>query len=160
MAPIPATATLQTPRSPATSASPRSLGKRRPCRPRSLSERRGSWASSSHHPSLASSRALPRAASRRRPRDTWPTISHPPPTCRVPRHGVQRGTISGAPIVPPEEGAPPYAVPPLSEERPPREEPPPGEERPERRGSGPTPPPSPREEPPPGEERPGRRTPP
>jgi len=90
-----------------------------------------------------------------------------PPTTDLPRTpprgtpgDVERGTISGAPIVPPEEGAPPYAVPPLSEERPPREEPPPGEERPERRGSGPTPPPSPREEPPPGEERPGRRTPP
>src|SRR5215216_3829680 len=70
---------------------------------------------------------------------------------------VERGTVSDAPIVPPEEGVPPYVASPPGGEAPSREEPPPGEERPERRGG--TTPPIPREEPPPGEERPGRRTP-
>ena len=74
--------------------------------------------------------------------------------------GAERGTISDSPIVPPEEGVPPYVASPPGEERPPREEPPPGEERPERRGSVPPPPPIAREEPPTGEERPGSRTPP
>ena len=74
---------------------------------------------------------------------------------------VERGTVSDAPIVPPEESVrvPPYVASPPGGESPSREEPPPWEERPERRGSRPTPP-SAREEPPPGEERPGRRTPP
>ena len=71
---------------------------------------------------------------------------------------VERGTVSDAPIVPPEEDVPPYIGSPPGGESPSREEPPPGEERPERRGG--TTPPTPREEPPPGEERPGRRTPP
>jgi hypothetical protein len=89
-----------------------------------------------------------------------------PSTTEVPRTpprgtpgDVERGTISDAPIVPPEEGVPPYAASPPGEEQPLREAPPPGEERPERRGSVPTTPPTPREEPPAGEERPGRRTP-
>ncbi len=73
---------------------------------------------------------------------------------------VERGTISDAPIVPPEEGVPPYVASPPGGESPSREEPPPGEERPERRGDRSTTPSTPREEPPPGEERPGRRTPP
>src|SRR5215208_3864086 len=71
---------------------------------------------------------------------------------------VERGTVSDAPIVPPEEDVPPHVASPPGGESPSREEPPPGEERPERRGG--TTPPTPREEPPPGEERPGRRTPP
>jgi hypothetical protein len=71
---------------------------------------------------------------------------------------VERGTISDAPIVPPEEGVPPFVASPPGGESPSREEPPPGEERPERRGGGTTTPPTAREEPPPGEERPGRRT--
>jgi hypothetical protein len=71
---------------------------------------------------------------------------------------VERGTVSDAPIVPPEEGVPPYVASPPGGESPSRQEPPPGEERPERRGG--TTPPTPREEPPPGEEKPGRRTPP
>ena len=70
---------------------------------------------------------------------------------------VERGTVSDAPIVPPED-VPPYVASPPGGESPSREEPPPGEERPERRGG--TTPPTPQEEPPPGEERPGRRTPP
>lgn len=71
---------------------------------------------------------------------------------------VERGTVSDAPFVPPEEDVPPYVASPPGGESPSREEPPPGEERPERRGG--TTPPTPREEPLPGEERPGRRTPP
>ncbi len=88
-----------------------------------------------------------------------------PPTTDVPRTppsgtpgDVERGTVSDAPIVPPEEGVPPYVASPPGGESPSREEPPPGEERPERRGGGTTTPPTAREEPPPGEERPGRRT--
>ncbi len=53
---------------------------------------------------------------------------------------VERGTVSDTPIVPPEEGVPPYVASPPGGESPSREEPPPGEERPERRGSEPTPP--------------------
>jgi hypothetical protein len=59
------TATPQTPRSPVTSASLRSLGRLSPCIPRSLSGLRGSWVSSSHHPSSASSREPPRVGARR-----------------------------------------------------------------------------------------------
>ena len=46
---------------------------------------------------------------------------------------VERGTVSDAPIVPPEEGVPPYVASPPGGESPSREEPPPGEERPGRR---------------------------
>ena len=86
-----------------------------------------------------------------------------PDVPRTPLRGTpedaERGTVSDAPIVPPEEGVPPYVASPPSEERQLREEPPPGEERPERRGAAPTTPLTAREEPPAGEERPGRRTP-
>ena len=95
------------------------------------------------------------------------TVTDVPPTTDVPRtplrdtpEDVKQGTVSDAPIVPPEEGVQPYVASPPGGESPSREEPPPGEERPERRGSqGPVPPPSAREEPPPGEEKPGRRMP-
>src|SRR5919107_4562716 len=71
---------------------------------------------------------------------------------------VERGTVSDAPIVPPEEDVPPYVGSPPGGEAPSREEPPPGEERPERRGG--TTPPTPPGETPAGEERAGGGCPP
>src|SRR3712207_5232111 len=75
--------TPQTPRSPATSASPRSLGKRRPCKPRSLSGLRGCSASSSPRLSSAPAplRVPPRVGARR--------------IYRVPRCGTRRGMWKG-----------------------------------------------------------------
>lgn len=72
-------------------------------------------------------------------RGTTPASGSTPDMPRTPLRDtpgdVERGTVSDAPIVPPEEGVPPYVASPPGGESPSREEPPPGEERPERRGA-------------------------